>query len=134
MSFETAGNTIRSRFATQFALIQPTVPIHYDNDAGDPPDSGPWVRLTILDGDASQVSLGATRRWRNPGVVTIQVFVEVGIGDGLAREIADDVAAIFRGVTVSGVIFRAPSIRRVGPDGKWYQVNVSTPFQFDILA
>lgn len=131
MGLAATANVIRSRFATEFGTVRPTVPIHYDNVPGDPPSETPWVRLTIAEGDSFQVSLGSTRRFRDTGVAIVQVFTALGSGDGEAREIADDVQAIFKGITVSGVIFRKPRAARIGPDGSFYQMNVTIPFQAD---
>lgn len=134
MAFATTANTIRNRFAVQFVAVRPTVPIHYDNVPGDPPSASSWVRLTIIEGDSFQISAGTTRRFRDTGIAIVQVFTALGSGDGEAREIADDVQAIFKGITVSGVIFRKPSASRIGPDGTFYQVNVTVPFQADEIV
>jgi hypothetical protein len=142
MSFADDANAIRSRFATEWPPLRPTVPVAYDNAAFDPAadardadgDPAPWVRLTIIPGDGFQASLGTPRVWRSTGLVTVQVFVPLGQGDGLARELADDVAGLFRGVSLSGLIFRAPSLTRIGADGAWYQINVATPYQADLCA
>ncbi|MEE9140767.1 MAG: phage tail terminator-like protein [Alphaproteobacteria bacterium] len=131
MAFAATANVIRSRFATEFATARPTVPIHYDNVAGDPPAASSWVRLTVVEGDSFQVAMGSTRRFRDTGVAIVQVFTPLGSGDGEAREIADDVQGIFKGLTVSGVVFRKPRAARIGPDGRFYQVNVTIPFQAD---
>jgi hypothetical protein len=134
MSFASTANTIRNRFATEFAAVRPTVPIHYDNVPATPPAASPWARLTIVEGASFQVSLGASRRFRDTGTAIVQVFTALGSGDGEAREIADDVQAIFKAITVAGVIFRKPSAARIGPDGRYYQVNVTIPFQADEIV
>ena len=72
--------------------------------------------------------------YRNTGLVAAQIFVPVAIGDGLAYEIADDIAAIFRSRLVSGVRFRTPATAPAGPDGAWYQRNVNVPFTADLIA
>ena len=143
MRFAQIAGAIRARFSTEWPQLRPSAPVAYDNTAFDPTrdalDAGgrnlaSWVRLTIIPGDGFQASLGTPRVWRATGIVVVQVFSPLGEGDGSAYSLADDVAAIFRGVTVQGVVFRAPSLTHIGPDGAWYQINVATPFQVNDTA
>lgn len=139
MGFADNTQVIRERFNTEWPLAQPNVPYTIDNQGQDdstfPGRDSAWVRLTILDGEGEQVEMGMTRRWRRPGVVEVQVFVPAGDGDGLSAELCDTVRDIFEGRTISGVIFRATSRRRVGRgrDSAWVQWNASTSFQADEL-
>jgi hypothetical protein len=142
MNFAQTANAIRAHFTVEWLQLRPTVPIAYDNAAFDPAldaldpdgDPAPWVRFTVLPGDGFQASLGTPKVWRSTGVAVIQIFAPLGEGDGLANELADDVTAVFRGISLGGVILRAPSLTRIGPDGAWYQVNVATPYQSDLAA
>lgn len=135
MGFAATEAAIRSRFNTQWSSLRPTIPAFFDNAGDDvtPPEDSTWVRLTILPGDSSQVEMGNTRRWRRVGVLIVQIFVPAASGTGLALELGDTVRDIFEGLTVSGVIFRATSLNRVGLDGAWLQYNAITPFQADEL-
>ena len=135
MGFATTEAAIRSRFNTQWSTLRPTVPLYFDNAGDDvtPPQNSAWVRLTILPGASSQVEMGNLRRWRRIGVIVVQIFVPAASGTGLAAELGDTVRDIFEGVTISGVIFRATSLNRVGLDGAWLQYNASTSFQADEL-
>jgi len=135
MGYAATESTIRSRFATLWASARPTVQVFHDNAGDDvqPPQNSAWVRLTILPGASQQVEMGRLRRWRRVGVVAVQIFVPAASGTGLATELGDSVIQIFEGITVSGVIFRATSLNRVGLDGAWLQYNANTPFQADEL-
>lgn len=133
MTFIADAVAIGQHFAVQFALLRPTVPIIADNAAFKPPDRGPWVRVTILPGDSRLVTLGNRKRYRTRGTVTVQVFTPGGQGDGLALEIATDVATVMRSKTVSGVRLKTPSVQRVGADGPWFRLNVNTPYQSDLI-
>lgn len=135
MGFAATESTIRSRFNTQWSSLRPTIPAFFDNAGDDvtPPEDSTWVRLTVLPGGSSQVEMGNLRRWRRVGVIVVQIFVPAASGTGLALELGDTVRDIFEGLTVSGVIFRATSLNRVGLDGAWLQYNASTPFQADEL-
>lgn len=127
------GSTIRSRMATEWPTLQPSIPVLYDNTGQAAPKDSAYVNLTILFGDSFQVEMGNLRRLRNSGLLTVQIFVPTGVGDGLAQELGDSVGDVFQLRTVSGVIFRATSLLRVGVDGPWLQYNASTPFQQDDL-
>ena len=114
MSFAATAATIRQRFASEFALVRAAVPVAYANRQFTPPDNAEWVRLAIIEGDSTLAGLGGmgSNRYRNTGVVAAQIFVPVAVGDGLAYEIADDIATIFRSKLVSGVRFRTLRRRR----------------------
>ena len=133
MTFIADAVAIGQHFATEFALLQPTVPIDVDNAAFKPPDRTPWVRITILPGDSQLVTLGNRKRYLTLGTVTVQVFTPSGQGDGLALEIATDAATVMRSKTVSGVRLKTPSVQRVGVDGPWFQLNVNTPYQSELI-
>jgi hypothetical protein len=133
MGFAATESTIRSRFNTQWISLRPTIPVFFDNAGDDvtPPQNSAWVRLTVLPGASQQVAMGNTRRWRSAGVVAVQIYVPAASGTGLAQELGDDVTSIFEGVNLSGLIFRATSLNRVGVQGAWLQYNANTPFQAD---
>lgn len=135
MGFAATESTIRTRFNTQWSSLRPTIPVFFDN-AGDevqPPQNSAWVRLTVLPGASQQVEMGRLRRWRRVGIIALQIFVPAASGTGLASELGDTVIEIFEGLTLSGVIFRATTLNRVGLDGAWLQYNANTPYQADEL-
>lgn len=107
-------------------------------DFSPPTDGSSWVRFTISEGESFQHEMGKVEvQFRDVGLVMIQVFTELNKGDGPALTLADQVATIFRRKKVTytdgRAIFRAPNIRRVGPDEAWYQVNVTVPYVRDTL-
>lgn len=128
---------IRQRFEALWVTFSPTY-LHFY--AGQPVEASeingvPWVRLTILPGESSQVGFSnAGRRKRTLGIASVQIFVPAGAGDGVAQEISDKVALVWEMTTISGVIFRATSVQRVGEDGAWLQFNADTPYQADELV
>lgn len=132
MSYESARDAILARFDAQWASA---TPIEWPNrNFTKPSGKDPWVRIIIQDGEAFQASFGnsGANVHRHPGVIQLQVFTKMGIGNARALELADDAAAIFRGASFSGVRCRAASVREIGPDGHgWYQVNVTVPFWRD---
>jgi len=134
MGHSADASTIRQRFDAEWPLLHPGVVHTFGDVETDPPDADTWVRVSTLSGAQTQVSMGKLRRFRRVGVVIVQIFVPAGGGDGVARELADSVAAIYQGRTVNGVIFRGTGLTRVGADGAWVQYNASTPYQADDLV
>lgn len=145
--FATAAATISERFATQFHAAQPDVLIAFDNVKAlkksdgtyqqQPDTTKPWVRLNLRPGDAFQASIGRKRVWRHPGEIIVEIYAPKGSGFQKAHQIADSVAGIFRGQTVSDVRFEAPSPpQNVGPeaDTAWHHWNVRTAYEFDLIA
>lgn len=128
MTFEAMSNTIRSRFHTLIAVAE-TVDVHYDNEIKNKPADKIWIRLNILPGQTTQVQIGAT--YRTVGIVIAQIFLPLGRGTKNLHSMADKVKTAFRAVTVSGVVFRAPSETNVGRTENWWQLNVTIPFYAD---
>jgi len=132
--FDAAGATIRSAFNTGFTAH----PIAWPNAPFDPPKDGagdplPYVRFHILEADANIAGYGGnTQLYRHPGEVKVNVLVPDGQGDGLAREIGELVAAVFRGQTLSGIRFYAPSFRANGTEGAYWQATVTCRFEYDL--
>jgi hypothetical protein len=87
-----------------------------------------WVRVNILNPDSRQISLGNNPYFRYLGLLIFQIFIKPNVGSGRAMEIADQITALFRGKTISGMTFKPPVINPVGESGGWYQVNVSVNF------
>ncbi len=129
----------RAAIETEFVANWPHTPVDFENvepvdrlktarDAGNP-----WVRLTINNGEADVAALGgSTLLYRHTGVITVQIFTEIGIGTEKARDLADKAAAIFRGkrITHNGTTVKcyAATARPAGSTGGWYQINVTIPF------
>lgn len=106
----------------------------YDDLPGSvPATEGLWARLTVRHGDGRQASLagdGPARRWRNDGIVMIQVFAPMGDGGTAARAAAHVLMTAFRLAKLE-VWFRATRMREIGASGAFYQINVSTTFTYD---
>ena len=140
MGYAAGHNAIRSRFVTQWAAgAYATTPIAWSNAEFDPPSESPWVMVTIIDAAAFQASIGGVagsgNTYRHPGVVVVNIFTPVNVGDGLALAMADYVGTIFRAWqdVSTKTRFLTPSVSRIGTDGNWFQVNVTSPFERDEL-
>lgn len=132
MSYADERDAICSRFEAHWAS---RTPLAWPNRGFAVPPEREWIRLTILDGDTRQVSIGSpgANIHRHSGVIVIQVFVPIDSGTRTARDLADQAAAIFRNQRFDGIRCDVPSVREIGPDGVWFQVNMSCPFRRDEL-
>lgn len=125
-------DAIRSRFNTQITIAKFVTTI-FDNQGVDAPIKGQWIRFTIIPGETEQVELGSKKRFRYFGIATAQIFDEIGKGTKDINLLinAINTSGIFRSVSVGGVVYRTPSVLRVGRVANWYQVNVNIPFYAD---
>lgn len=131
-----ASEAIYQQFVTAFGALRPGVPVTFDNEEFNPPNSGPWVRLSVAMLAAQQDTLGATgsRKFRRLGSAYAQVFTERDTGRKDSDLIAQDVIASLEGFALGGglLVLYASSPRDVGnDDGRWYMKVVTTPFDFE---
>jgi len=135
MISDIVANAIRSRFKTQIADTE-NLPTQYDNDPTEPDKTNLWCRLTMVDGDSNQVSLGSpgSNLHRTVGILYAQLFIPVGTGDKVIRAMAKKIYDKFLGLTDFGVRYKTPSIRKVGRDGSYWQLNVNCPFYTDDIG
>lgn len=127
---------IEARLRSQFTAAE----IHVANDLLDTPDpsSGPFVVLEFPGGTADTITVGAPGNniHRERGAFMIHVMVPTSSGASAARTMAEQIASIFRAQTFDRVICGAPFPPQedTGPDGNWFGVSFSTPYQYDRFA
>lgn len=130
MSFAQFEKDVQTRFSNNWTATRWTV----DGQHGfKPPTNAAWVRLSIVDSDSAQVSMGNNPRFRHFGTIVAQVYVPEGDGSRAARSHADTIAGIFRNKYFGTPVIntKAPSLTVIGENEGWYQVNVLIPFQWD---
>lgn len=136
---QTACNDMNGMVSAIMAQQWPDADIRWQGKGNnlDPPAADKkWVRVTILHANGTQASLAGadgTQRWNEVGTLVVQCFCPVDQG-GLdkARAMATSLRAGFRGkASPNQVWFRDPSIREVGRDMGWEQVNFSVTFTYD---
>lgn len=133
MNFEELFNSIRSHFSVVATTLGLTVV--YDNITVDPPDDDAWLRITILPDDSVKADIGSGNdRFRTTGMVFVDIFTPLNIGDKRALEIADTVSDHFRARTVSGVRYRTPKLMNMNRLEDWHHKQVSIPFYADAFA
>ena len=134
MSYETERQQITQAWKTAWAAGS-NLPCQYRNIKFDPPaDGGPFAVFAILRGQSTTAGMagGGNNRYRHPGVVQIDISISEGKGSRIALTLADEVAAIFRGQNVSGIIFRAPALAEISePEVSRARHIVSIPFHRD---
>jgi hypothetical protein len=137
MSVVATRNTLFDRFKAQWdAGAYSAVTVAWPNKKFTPPDNASFVRVLYFPVAARQASLAGTsnRLWRHTGLVTVECFAPIDDDTEDALGMADHVVSIFRGQTLSGVRCRAPEPNVIGPQGSFYQVNVSTPIEYNDVA
>lgn len=94
------------------------------------PDDAAWVRLSVRGAREEQASIGGagSNRFRNYGVIIVQVFTPMREGPQAGRSIADVVGAIYRRQQFSGITCRGASVRDLGKVAGWIQHNVEIPY------
>lgn len=112
-----------------------TIPVAYDNVRPDfdQKDEAAWARITIVDGDSFNQSLGGTCI-RRTGDVVIQIFTQQWEGSSLARQYADELSTLFSNKRSGDVQYWVARSLRVGHANDLYQYNVIIPFQYDEVA
>ena len=99
------------------------------------PQRGPWALMVIRDIDRRQTDL-AGRRFEGDGalIVDVHVYVTDPGADRIAASIAAEFACVYGiGSILSDagrIIMNGPTIRQLGPEGKWYRVRVDAPFRW----
>lgn len=108
------------------------IPVQYDNDPKELPDTGLRCRFTIQLGEQRQVDMGAkVKRIRRSGVATAQFMDDVGAGEAKLIDVCKFTEQVFKAQVRNGIHFRAPSVVRVGRIGSVWQMNVVCPFYAD---
>lgn len=133
MTYATEQTAILSRFATAWGERTPIVWPNLTSPA--PNESVAYAQPVVNRQDAFNATVAEkSKKVRHPGLLTINIFVPLdNTGDAAALAHGDYAAAIFRNVTFSGITFRAPTVRDLGPEGAWYRVQVDCPFYRDTV-
>ena len=138
MSVETERAAIEKYFSDNWT----TTPIQFDNVKFNKPNDSKWVTITITTGSSTQITLGSDSPLnRHVGTIIVQVFTQAGVGSKQAKELARDVANIFRRKVFNisateTILCREPTIQRVGveTDTGLYNLNVNISFWRDVYV
>lgn len=98
------------------------------NDGDNNPDL--WAKITVQHNSGSNASIGNSL-FDRIGVVTVQVFTALGTGLSIGDNVYKIVADAYEGQTTpGGVWFRNVSVNEIGPEGEWYQTNITADFEY----
>lgn len=98
----------------------------------------PWARVTAIDGEAPQQSMGTpgNRLYKPGGVLFVQLFMRRGLGMTTLRALGDLLVAYLR-LHRGSVVIRNPAFKPIvdrEPDSPWRQGNVTAEYDFHQLG
>ena len=114
-------------------------PIALPNEPFETPDNpvGPWLSVSATSTMLAPADLGADV-WQEEGTFYVDVMTPTGSGTSTARELAKQVANVFRGLGPENVVYLSATIGggSVGTeDGLWFCITVSIDWRYqDVLA
>ena len=127
----TVRSTIEARLATELAS-SPAIPVVFNNMTFDSTAEDTFVQCITSFGANTYITQGGTTDSDNliNGLVLLNVFTEEGIGAGSNFTICKRLRDLYNRITVSNVIFDAPSggeIIELNPEGK-FQTQIRVTF------
>lgn len=128
MSYADERSEIETLFKTAWAG---RTPVGFDAHTFTPSKNS--VRLTILDGEGRQASIGTpgSNVARYAGVVAIQVFTEGGKGTAASRVYEDAISDIFRNRVQGSIRFGIPYVSGTLEESPFLVRTVMVPFSRD---
>ncbi len=134
-TFAEAVIAMESTFKAAWGVKSPVV---YGGDAPEKPaDDQAWVRFNIKHSDGGQATMGApsANRFRQIGLIIIQIFSPEGKYAIRAKELANDAIEIYQGLQQSGITYQKVRPDEIGNDGHgYYQINVIAEFYYDTIT
>ena len=124
-----ARESVYAQFISDWAS---TTEVTLDNENYDPPSDASWVRLIMRNNVTAQQTLAPVgfRKFNRFGIVFVQVFTKSDTATSTSDTLTSKARDVFEGKRLGGVDFRDVTIREIGVDGKWFQVNVEAPFDY----
>lgn len=136
-TFAEAYDDVMKIITDAWKAANPSYVLVYD-DLGEPqvPKTElPWARVSMRHNRGEQDTLAGpmgNRLFIRDGSVIVQVFTPLGEGLTRAYSLGKVAADAFEGkATPKGVWFRSVRLREIGPDGNWFQVNVTADFEYN---
>jgi len=119
-------NTIRKDVEEYLAANWATTGIQYANTKFTTPPSE-FVRVNVILGDTTQMSMGASQDHRTLLLITLGIFVKVNTGTGTSLGYADTLGALFTNKTIGVVNTRVASVNIIGENNGFFQINLVVP-------
>lgn len=138
-SITEARDAMQSMFATAWNAQTPPVPVlaYDDKPFTTPPGTHSWARVSIIHNKGIQATLGAigSRRFRKLGIIVVQIFSPSGggltVNDALVKIAIDTFEG--KNTKPDGVTFLNVRSQEIGTSGSWFQTNVTSQFEYDII-
>lgn len=138
-TLRTATDDILGLFAAAWAAGAPAIagslpPVVYphEDDGSIPSTSGAWARVSIQHQAGEQQTIGGpgNRLFEHSGKVFVQVFAPMKgkTGFDLAQQLAEVALGAFQGQSTRAVWFRNVGFQEIGPDGPFFQINITADF------
>lgn len=103
------------------------------NDGNGDPDV--WARVSVVHTTGEQATLSnhlGQQRFQRNGIFTAQVFSPIGTGLSIGDNLYKIVVDAFEGkASPGGVWFTNVSVNEIGPEGSWFQTNITADFEYD---
>lgn len=130
--YEGEAETIRAWFRSEW---DSGVPIQiFENVAfKDKPDDEHWARLRVRSFEGAPATIGGPDvKYRHDGDIILEIFSPEGVGDGRARELADEALEIIRGREEGGItVWRAWAVPIGNRGDGWYRINALGSYSRD---
>ena len=111
--------------------------IYDDKDGSIPTNGERWARITVRHETGSQASLSGglgTQKYLRTGTVFVQIFEPSGEGLSSIDNSAKIIMDAFEGKSSpNGVWFRNVTFQEIGPDGNFFNGNVTIGFEYNEL-
>lgn len=99
-----------------------------------PAISDPWIRFRVIFGDRRQTEFGTPKRFRQPGVLALNLFFPLLDGEANAFALAAEIEDRYRATSLVGATFLTPTIQAGSRDGARWNLPVQCPFYADLTA
>lgn len=131
-----ATKALYQAWMASWPTLSGSIPFVFDNDVID--ESGTYARVFVTSALSEQYSLGApgNRRFCRLGTVVVRLKGPGNVGRKQLDLLVGFVRTIFEGVSLAatgtelGVKTYATSVSEGPPDGQYWQLMLSTPFEF----
>lgn len=134
-SYEAIRKALATYFETNWT---PRTPIAWPNESFTPSAGIACVRFTVLFSDTSRALITGSREKGTMirGLIVLQVFTPSGAGDSEISSLLDAASDLLKERRVEVTQGKAPLITKVpepqivGDSNGWFQVNLTTSFEF----
>lgn len=115
--FTELRRTLENFLNTNFALC----PIEYENlELENKSDLRAWISVHDKSSVSESTGMGESTYYLG-GIITINIFTQLGIGTNEARILANGLSDLFNSTEVSGLNFQTPELYTGPENKKWYQ-------------